>query len=109
MEGLDSPLIAKGYPTEPGLHLLWWDHNGWPAIAIVLVQLAEGLGTVWSKLGFGGTDRWQEIHRLFGFQYDEYLGQSRITPEALAHFEMIQQRVSLEVKEMWAAGRKEPP
>jgi hypothetical protein len=33
MEGLDKSLVAEGYSTDPGLHLLWWDRE-----AIVIVS-----------------------------------------------------------------------
>ena len=106
MEGLDRTIVTEGYPTEVGLHLLWTDAYGWPAIHILQVRVTNGR-TVWWKPGFGGTDRPAEIPGMFRFVYDRLLGSSRITPEALAHFEALQHRTSLEVQKMLAAKDKE--
>lgn len=107
MEGLDRTIISEGYPTEAGLHLLWTEHGGWPAIHIVQVQVAAGR-TVWWKPGYGGTDQRQDIPSMFKFAPDKHLGSSRITPEALAHFEALHYRTLLGVRKMLAARSKKP-
>lgn len=107
IDDLDRSLVTPGLPDEPGLHLLWWDHNGWPAIAIVYVHRMSDGSLVWSKLGSGGTDRWHEIPSLFGFPHDKYLGQSVASPKALAHFEALRRRISCEISRAWASNQRE--
>jgi hypothetical protein len=104
MQGLDRTLVTEGYPTEPGLHLLWSDHNGWPVIAIVRVQVGDNRAVTWWQ-GVGGTDRWQGLPKMFRFAYDKYLGGSRCSPAAFAHYEALWARTSDEVKAMLAKAR----
>lgn len=84
---LDKTIVKEGYPIEPGLHLLWSDHSGWPVIDIVRVQV-NGSNVTWWR-GVGGTDRHHDIPRMFQFPYNGYLGNSRISPEAVAHYEIV--------------------
>ncbi len=101
IEGIDSSLVTDGYPVDPGLHLLWSDQGGWPVIDLVRVQVDGNQEVTWWR-GISGTDRWQELPQMFGFTYDKYLGSSRISPEAFAHFEILWLRVSFEVQKMLA-------
>ncbi len=95
MNGLDRSLVTPGYPVEDGLHFLWSDHQGWPVLDVVRVQIADGIITWWR--GTGGTNRPSEITGLFGFAWDQYLGSSRITPEAVAHYDVLWKKVSAAV------------
>jgi len=104
MQGLDRALVTEGYPTEHGLHLLWSDHNGWPVIDIVRVQVDDNRVVTWWR-GVGGTGRRQELPRVFGFAYDKYLGSSPVSLAAFAHYNALWARVSAEVKAMLAGPK----
>lgn len=84
---VDRTLVTEGYPTEPGFHLLWSEHSGWPVVDLVLVEVIGDLVTWWK--GNGGTDRPQELPQLFQFIYDQYLGSSRVSAEAFAHYKAL--------------------
>jgi hypothetical protein len=92
--GLDRSLVAEDYPTAEGLHFLWSDQQGWPVLDVVRVDVTDGIITWWR--GTGGTNRRSEIPGLFGFEWDKYLGSSRISPEAVAHYEMVWRRTAAE-------------
>lgn len=96
MDGLDRSLVAEGYPTEEGLHFLWSDHQGWPVLDVVRVQVTDGIVTWWR--GTGGTDRWTEVSKMFQFDGDRYLGSSRITPEIVAHYGALWKRASATIR-----------
>lgn len=44
---VDRSLVTEGYPTEDGLHFLWSDHQGWPVLDVVHVQVTDGIVTWW--------------------------------------------------------------
>ncbi len=96
MKDLDRSLVTAGYPTEDGFHFLWSDCLGWPVLNVVRVQVSDKTVTWWR--GVEGTDRQVEIPALFGFDYDKYLGSSRVTPEAVAHYSALNTQVSNAVK-----------
>lgn len=95
MNGLDRSLVTARYPTEDGLHFLWSDRNGWPVLDVVHVQVTDGIVTWWR--GIGGTNRPVEISGMFGFDPNQYLGSSRITPEAVAHYDELWKRAAAAV------------
>jgi hypothetical protein len=96
VNGLDRSLVAEDYPTAEGLHFLWSDQQGWPVLDVVRVDVTDGIITWWR--GTGGTNRRAEIPGLFGFEWDKYLGSSRISPEAVAHYEMMWRRTAAAVR-----------
>jgi hypothetical protein len=106
VNGLDRSLVAEDYPTAEGLHFLWSDHQGWPVLDVVRVDVTDGIITWWR--GTGGTNRRVEIPGLFGFEWDKYLGSSRISPEAVAHYETLWQRTAAAVRALLDGVPRDP-
>lgn len=98
MNGLDRSLVTVGLPIMEGLHFLWSDHQGWPVLDVVHVQVKDGVVTWWR--GIGGTNRPVEVPGMFGFSPNQYLGSSRITPEVVAHYDELWGRTAAAVNAM---------
>lgn len=100
MRPIDRSYVFEGYPSEPGLYLLWSDSVGWPVIDIIRVEVRDGRPVFYK--GTDGTDRNYEIRQMCGIAWDRYLGHSPASQEALGYYEERWQEASLEVKALLA-------